>query len=468
MFRTLFDLQRPQNRSQFASLRGVPGFVAAVFSALCAPAVLSYSNLGNNSFQSNGSARDTQAAIAAAPAGGTVIIPSGTFSWPTAVTISKPITLQGASPSNRPVITSSYSAGAGIVLVCRPNQTITIKDIRFINWSASNSLILLGGGGENAFRLTNLDFDGGHGKWCIWVSTPGGSGGEGPYGLIDHCTWLNGGSVIFIRDNPLSNPNSWHRNMSFGTNKAVYIEDCTFSARGNPTANAAFDGDNGCRIVFRHNTLTNFLTCVHGADSSGPINSGLQAEVMHNTYRVTSYNGQPQGLETCFYLRGGTAAFFDNTITAESGSGYNGVVKLQFYRSVPGGYGVCKQDRFYPKDYLGTMQPGMGVTPEATGQDPHYPNEPWVSVPVYYWNNHVEASIWFRQILVDSAFMQQERDYFVDIPKPGYAEFTYPHPLTTSGPPPATTPNSQHQINKKNKKPKRESGNESSEIPRVK
>ena len=177
---------------------------------------------------------------------------------------------------------------------------------------------------------------------------------------------------------------------------------------------------------------------------------------MHNTYRVTSYNGKPQALETCFYLRGGTAAFFDNTITAESGSGYNGVVKLQFYRSVPGGYGVCKQDRFYPKDYLGTMQPGMGVIPEATGQDPHYPNEPWVSVPVYYWNNHVEASIWFSQILVDSPFMQQGRDYFVDIPKPGYTEFTYPHPLTTSRPPPATTPNSQQQLKKEEQKAKKE------------
>ena len=64
--------------------------------------------------------------------------------------------------------------------------------------------------------------------------------------------------------------------------------------------------------------------------------------------------------------------------------------------------------------------------------------------------------------------MQQRRDYFVDMPKPGYTEFAYPHPLTISGPPSATTPNSQQDINKKNKKAKREGGNESNEIPRVK
>ena len=56
--------RRAHNRSQFASLRGVSGCVADVFSALCVPAALSYSNLGNNSLQSDGSARDTQAAIA--------------------------------------------------------------------------------------------------------------------------------------------------------------------------------------------------------------------------------------------------------------------------------------------------------------------------------------------------------------------------------------------------------------------
>jgi hypothetical protein len=441
---TLFQIKW----NRFAPIRRILGLVAIASNAFCAPVVLAYTSLGNNTFQSNGSASDTQAAIRAAAPGGTVIIPAGTFTWPTPVTISKAITLQGASSSNRPVIISSYTGGSGISLNCTANQTITVKDIRFSNWMASNSLFLLGGSGVNGFRLTNLEFDGGH-RWSIWVSSPGGSGGEGPYGLIDHCRWPNGGDVIYGRDNPVYNPNSWHRAMSWGSNKAVYVEDCTMNATGNPVSNAALDGDNGFRVVFRHNTVTNWLTSIHGADSAGPINSGLQAELMHNTFNVT------QPLAAVLTLRGGSAVFFDNTIT---GTGYNAVVELAYYRSLPGGGGVCAQDRFYPQDYLGTQQPGMGVAPGAPDRDPHYPNHPWASVPVYYWGNHVQAPIWFSEVLANqgSPFVQLGRDYFVGTAKPDYTEFAYPHPLQTGSPPaPSATPSSEQQHPKKKKKKKK-------------
>jgi hypothetical protein len=437
--------------NRFAPIRRILGVVAIASNAFCAPVVLAYTSLGNNTFQSNGSASDTQAAIGAAAAGGTVIIPAGTFTWSSPVTISKALTLRGASPSDRPVITSSYTGASGISINSTSSQTVTVKDIRFTNWASSNALFSINGGGVDVFRLTNLEFNGGH-KWSIWVSSPGGNGGEGPYGLIDHCQWPNGGDVIYGRDNPAYNPNSWHRPMSWGSNKAVYIEDCTMAATGSPVANAALDGDNGFRVVFRHNTVTNWLTSMHGADSAGPINSGLQAELMHNTFNVT------QPLAAVLTLRGGSALFFDNTMT---GVGYNGVVELAYYRSLPGGGGVCPQDRFYPQDYLGTQQPGMGVTPGAPSRDPHYPNDPWGSVPVYYWGNHVQAPIWFGEVVTNqgSPFIQSGRDYFVGTPKPGYTEFAYPHPLQTgsSQPVPSATPrpSSEQQSHKKKKKKKK-------------
>ena len=57
---------------------------------------------------------------------------------------------------------------------------------------------------------------------------------------------------MFVRDNPNANPNSWNRPMTFGTEEAVYIEDCTFTVVSSyPNAMVAMDGDNGARSVFQ-------------------------------------------------------------------------------------------------------------------------------------------------------------------------------------------------------------------------
>ena len=406
---------------------------------------------GATIYQSDGSATSVQSLHNAALDGDTITIPTGTLTWSTPLTISKAITLTGTNSSNRPVITSSYSGGFGIQINSTANRTVTVKDIRFNNWMSSNALFLITGSGPNVFRLTNLEFTGTH-RWSVWVSSLNGSGGEGPYGLIDHCTWPDGGSAIFVRDNPQYSPNSWHRAMSWGTIKAVYIEDCTFTATSSfPNYQVAHDGDNGARVVFRHNTLTNFGGGNHGADSSGPTNSALQFEVMHNTFTAT--NGIAQ--DFCFFTRGGSCVVFDNTLQATGNGTFNSLTKAQYFRATVGGGGVCTQDRFYPQDYLGTQQPGMGVNPGATSQDPHHPKQPWVSMPMYSWNNHITVSDASEMRVGgggDAQFMQLNRDYFVATPKPGYIEFTYPHPLQSSPPTLSTIPSSPQNVQKEKKK----------------
>jgi hypothetical protein len=103
------------------------------------------------------------------------------------------------------------------------------------------------------------------------------------------------------------------------------------------------------------------------------------------------------------------------------------------------------------------------VAPGAPSRDPHYPGHPWVSVPVYYWGNHVQAPIWFSEVVTNqgSPFIQLGRDYFVGTPKPGYTEFAYPHPLQAGSPtgsppppPPNATPCSIEDHLKKKKKKK--------------
>ncbi|HEX8281202.1 MAG TPA: hypothetical protein VF551_07485, partial [Chthoniobacterales bacterium] len=287
----------------------------------------------------------------------------------------------------------------------------------------------ISGAGDDSFRLTNLEFKGTY-THCIRISGTSSGPGEGPYGLIDNCSMPSGGSFIFIRDNPGANPNSWHRPMSFGTKKAIYIEDCTFIAPAGFAGGIA-DGDNGARYVLRHCNMVNMGTGSHGADSQpaengqNPNKSILQIEMMHNSLTVDG-----RGMDMGIFIRGGTANIFDNEFKAVNGGYMNCAIKLAYYRALAGN-GVVAVDRVHPVDYLGTQQPGCGYVGKP-GQDPRFPNEPWGSVPIYAWSNRHPAANGY--LYGDpSGFMQEKRDYFLSYDesgkRPGYTEYTYPHPL---------------------------------------
>lgn len=387
--------------------------------------------------------------------GDTISIPDGgNFTWSTPISITKAITLGGTNPANKPNITITSGGGSGLSLSVRDNLLTTLRNVHFVAWNGANSAIYIGGNGSNGFRLTNLVFEPNGGKWSIWVNSSGATSntGEGPYGLVDHCSMPTGGAFIFVRDNPGGNPDSWHRPMSMGTVKAVYIEDCDFSYVGQyPNGQLALDGDHGSRLVFRHNTLKNFYAGNHGPDSSGQTGSALQTEIMHNTWTVDN----TAQASFCSF-RGGTGVVFDNTVNKVGSASANSFFQMSYFRASVGGGGVCTQDRFYdstdgvptcgcPSDYLGTQQPGSGYV-GSTGQDPNYPTAPWGSVPVYIWNNHLNISFAFGTIAVGldshaAKFMREGRDWF-QTPRPSYVEYTYPHPLQGAGgvtPSPAPT-----------------------------
>ena len=276
-------------------------------------------NSGAAVYQSNGSAANVQRLQNSAQNGDTITLPAGNFNWDRQISITKAITLQGAG-AGVTNITSSYKGGQAVSIQCVRGQTTVIRDFSVGNFAGNNCFFLVTGSGIREFRFTELSFNSPSGRYTIWISYPGDTNqGEGPYGLIDNCTWNGGASGVFIRDNPKASPNSWNRPMTFGTEQAVYVEDCAFSAVSQfPNANVAMDGDNGCRVVFRHNTLQDYCFGTHGADSSGPMNSALQHEVMHNTFTVTTGVGQA----FCIQFRGGTGAVFDNTMQHKGNGEY--------------------------------------------------------------------------------------------------------------------------------------------------
>jgi hypothetical protein len=441
---------RPENKRIKSAVSKAVAVIhsAMILSALCA------AHSGAAVYESNGSAVNVQRLHNSAQNGDTITLPAGNFNWERQISITKAITLQGAG-AGVTNITSTCKAGQAVGIRCVPGRTTVIRDFSVGSFAATNCFFLVTGSGVRQFRFTGLSFYSAPGRYTIWISYPGDTNkGEGPYGLIHNCTWSEGASGVFIRDNPKATPNSWNRPMTLGTEQATYVEDCTFSAVSRfPNANVAMDGDNGCRVVFRHNRLQDYCFGTHGADSSGLTNSALQHEVMHNTFTVTDQVGQDFAIQ----LRGGTAVVFDNTLNRQGNGEYNALLKLSYFRASAGGGGVCKQDRYYPQDYVGTMQPGSGY--RVPGQDPNFPNEPWGSVPVYVWNNHLNAPVRFGQVATGldanaASFMKEGRDYFVGTGKPGYSEFAYPHTLQTGSPSSAVsgTPNSQERHQKRKKK----------------
>jgi hypothetical protein len=375
-----------------------PLFLAALLLIFSGPRTYGFSAIDTNlTIATDGTVTDTAAALAYIADKNqdgwvvTIGLPGAHYTWPIPLTISLPhvVTIQGASAANPPTITSTSAGGFGIMILASSGKTITVKNLAFNEWSSVNGLFLIKGIGLDCFHLTGLQFYHSSGTAIGWVSDLNPMTGEGPYGLIDHCTNMasSSGYGFYIRQN--QGAGSWQNPMSFGTSKAVYIEDCSFLAKALVAGRPAIDGDNGARWVFRYCSLTNYTIGNHGADSGGSTNSCLQFEIMHNTFTVCGGQGQ----DFCMFNRGGTGIMFSNTIVSLDNSGYNSVLKMGFFRAAPGN-GVCAVDRVYPQDYLGTQQPGMGVSPGTQGLDPHFPNQPWVSVPVYFWGNTVSAQLW--------------------------------------------------------------------------
>jgi hypothetical protein len=71
---------------------------------------------------------------------------------------------------------------------------------------------------------------------------------------------------------------------------------------------------------------------------------------------------------------------------------------------------------------LGDWDSGVGLTTPYA--DPHQVNE-----PCYSWNNTSDTGD-PRNLFADQPCIKEGRDFFNEIPKPGYTPYAYPHPLT--------------------------------------
>lgn len=253
---------------------------------------------------------------------------------------------------------------------------------------------------------------------------------------------------------------AWTSPSYFGTKDSngqnnFYVETSDFDAYLNLA-----DNDEGARSVFRYNTFNNSGFGTHGADT-GPL--GQRYFEYYNNVGV--YNGYNDGttfpINWWVFVRGGTFVMHDNTLPALVSTDYGTksdidfiIENLQRNAGPNPCWGAGTSNGAY---YPAPRQPGLGyVTGTGTAGNGSktysaasygYSASQYVgdSEPAYIWGNtrqpltNVDTTDYGLNqsnscsgSTYDSSsnYIVAGRDYFNGTTsKPGYAPYTYPHPL---------------------------------------
>lgn len=264
-------------------------------------------------------------------------------------------------------------------------------------------------------------------------------------GLPSGPACLNNNS--FVRHNVAGSPSSWTTPSTFGS--ADSNGDLNLYIETNTLVNVleAIDTDDNGRTVVRYNTVTNSAMGLHGVDTSAQ--GGRYAEYYNNTFirdmKLVCQGGTiPVNNNGFIALRGGTALIHDNVIPDINDAYWGNKSEITFLveelRRNAGNYACWNTTTQRGAGYPAPKQSGWGyvtgsVQPGKTGV--HQDLE-----PIYLWNNtgggnydspsiaEFAPNVCGTSADTVSNYIQQNREYYISTPKPGYKPYTYPHPLT--------------------------------------
>jgi hypothetical protein len=277
-------------------------------------------------YDSDGSVASVRALHNIAHDGDTITLPAGTFTWTSALNVTKGITLRGQTTVDR--------AGTAVPVV--NDQTIILDDtqprginstiIRATLSTSSQSFRLTGvtfrfgtvtevGNGNGAVRLVanaenrNIRLD--HCHFDQLYQTRGVAINGWNEGVADHNVFkgrpgIGGLDPFIIHSGRYGNDPEGQGHGSFadypryGSDRFFFIEDNTMDNFGSAT-----DTGSGARFVYRHNYNINTGVTTHGTE--GGVGRGNRvAEVYDNTFSFSSTHGPEIG------LRSGTILVHDN------------------------------------------------------------------------------------------------------------------------------------------------------------
>lgn len=260
------------------------------------------------------SVTDVISAIASASDGDTVVIPAGTATWTTKVTISKAITLQG-SGVGRTIIMDGVQSGPFLTFSLVAGKSSRLTGIEFRNggrtsWAnpASGVFEVLGSNLNN--RLFRMDH-------CKWLNLNGPLVFQTVIGVLDHNEFISTTNHPFFYlynnywgggangDVAMAEPSN------FGTDRFLFFEDNICTNNGGLATHSVAgltDAYGGARFVIRHNQIYRFNIQNHGTEGARR-RGGRAIEVYNNTF---TGNDDSNIVGTC---RSGVVLFHGNTFS---------------------------------------------------------------------------------------------------------------------------------------------------------
>ena len=274
-----------------------------------------------------------QTAVSGTSTGGTVTVCAGTASWAAGLTISG-ISLIGAGSS-----TSGTVITAGVVTMNKNASALTrVSGFRFTNTADTHVLAQCTGGcSPTSYRAYVIDnnffFSGGaDANNFVTLNANGGL-------LFNNQFNMNpseGGGPDVMEVHP---GEDWSQATTFGTTdtqgpvtgeRNVYFEDNTFTN----CSETCPDGDQGARLVIRHNTYNDSSIVFHGGgvgstgnDTSTNPPGTRQYEIYNNTFnRINNSCGSATNMSKWIWSRGGSGVIANNVLTSLSSGGgcFNG------------------------------------------------------------------------------------------------------------------------------------------------
>lgn len=361
---------------------------AVIFMCIC---FLMISNVNAATMNAaNCSQPAVQAAVNASSTGDEVVVPSGSCTWDTGITIhNKSINLIGAGRTNT-IITFTPQYAVKLTAAVSGVNGSRISGIKFIFSGASAIYGIFvntdGGGAPQGWRIDNCEFY----KETFATSNPFAMFGYGkgmenghPFGLIDNCIFYNTRVGFYGEDTSTGGKYRYAERMDMGTDKAIYVENCTITNTGN--SSNCIDGRMGTRYVFRFNTVVNAHIEAHSLQYNQQRAIKLW-EVYNNTLTPNLAMWIPGR------FRGGTGVLFNNTI----GTGYsNNSFPLDNVRDcsalVTGDWGMCDGTSWVDENESGKdgypCRDQIGRSTDASIWDYTQPAPVQELIPAYSWNN---------------------------------------------------------------------------------
>jgi len=259
---------------------------------------------------------DVNTAIGSAVDGDTVIIPAGTASWTSYLTITKAITLMGQTT------TDSVAGTANDKTIVQYNLTDTrplinvrsvagkvyrISGITFqsiSNVASRNGFIVLGGYSQKV-RVDHCHFALARSPApAQGIRVTGAVRGVADHNVIEQLHTQTFGVYNGGSPNDNIGNTAWSQPTAWGSDDFFFVEDNYIKKTGGNLTGVC-DGAWGMKLVLRHNHLYNLHISNHGTE--GAARGGRALEIYNNDFHNTDTEQSPGG------IRSGGVLFYNNT-----------------------------------------------------------------------------------------------------------------------------------------------------------